>query len=345
MRKSFASVLQSSPDSTCHQFVAKEPYLHRGKPVLVISSDEEASLAKPFKFTLAGKFSHRKPKMVEVRNSFQKFGFCGEFKLGLIYYKHILIHLTHEDDYGHFFLKPLWFIMGCPMRILKWTCDFHPEAETPIAPVWISFPLLPVHLRAKEFLFSLSKIVGMPLRIDEVTADLLRPSEARVCVEMNLEHKLPDRIWIDRGASCSFWQPIIYERLPHFCTKFRHMGHIIDHYRVGAPPVDTVVTQASKPFVTSTPKPTVTSASKPDIVLATKYVDNPVSIVDRDGKDKGKEVVIKVPRKWVPVVGSSSAIAIPPPAVHVGPTLQLTLTNPTIVASKPFHDIIFPIQY
>ncbi|KAL2526604.1 Uncharacterized protein Adt_11658 [Abeliophyllum distichum] len=172
MRKSFASVLQSAPDSACHQFLAKEPFLHRGEPALTITDDEEASLAEPFKFTLVGKFSHRKPSMVEVRNSFQKFGFTGDFKIGLIDFKHILIHLTHEDDYSRLFLKPLWFIMGCPMRVLKWTCDFHPDAEIPIAPVWISFPLLPVHLRAKEFLFALSKLVGVPLRIDEATADL-----------------------------------------------------------------------------------------------------------------------------------------------------------------------------
>ncbi|KAL2518180.1 Uncharacterized protein Adt_14427 [Abeliophyllum distichum] len=47
------------------------------------------------------------------------------------------------------------------------------------------------------------------------------------------------------------------------------MGHIIDHCRVEAPPVNTVVTQASKPFVTSAPKPTVASTSKPDVVPAT----------------------------------------------------------------------------
>ncbi|KAL2469431.1 Uncharacterized protein Adt_37567 [Abeliophyllum distichum] len=114
MCKSFASVLQSTPNSTCHQFVAKEPFLQRGEPALTITADEEASLAEPFKFTLVGKFSHRKPSMVEVRNSFQKFGFTGEFKIGLIDFKHILIHLTHEDDYSRLFLKPLWFIMGCP---------------------------------------------------------------------------------------------------------------------------------------------------------------------------------------------------------------------------------------
>ncbi|KAL2485146.1 Uncharacterized protein Adt_29902 [Abeliophyllum distichum] len=72
MRKSFASVLQSAPDSACHQFVAKEPFLHRGEPALTITADEEASLAEPFKFTLVGKFSHRKPSMVEDTQFFSE---------------------------------------------------------------------------------------------------------------------------------------------------------------------------------------------------------------------------------------------------------------------------------
>ncbi|KAL2506640.1 Reverse transcriptase domain-containing protein [Abeliophyllum distichum] len=172
----------------------------------------------------------------------------------------------------------------------------------------------------------------MPLRIDEATVDLLRPSEARVCVDLNLEHKLPDRIWIDQGESRSFWQPIVYEKLPHFCTKCHHMGHIIDHCRVGAPPLDTVVTQASKPAVAPASKPIVVSANKP--------IDAPMTIVDRTGKGKEKEVVVEIPRQWIPVAGSSSVVAIPPPVVHVGPTLNTT-TIPTIVASKPCHDAVF----
>ncbi|KAL2474891.1 Uncharacterized protein Adt_35627 [Abeliophyllum distichum] len=46
--KSFASLLQAILDSTCHQFVDKEPFLHR---TLFITSDEEAFLVEPFKFT------------------------------------------------------------------------------------------------------------------------------------------------------------------------------------------------------------------------------------------------------------------------------------------------------
>ncbi|KAL2492054.1 Uncharacterized protein Adt_27682 [Abeliophyllum distichum] len=68
MRKSFASVLQSAPDSACHQFLAKEPFLHRGESALTITADEEASLIEPFKFTLVGKFSHRKPSTILFRN-------------------------------------------------------------------------------------------------------------------------------------------------------------------------------------------------------------------------------------------------------------------------------------
>ncbi|KAL2526344.1 DUF4283 domain-containing protein [Abeliophyllum distichum] len=181
------------------------------------------------------------------------------------------------------------------MRVLKWTCDFHPNAETPYAPVWIYF-----------LLFALSKIVGVPLRIDEATADLLRPREVRVYVEINLEHKLPDRIWIDGGASCSFWQPIAYNSLPHFCAKCRRMGHVIDH--------------------------------------SNKHVDAPVPIVDGAGKGKEKEVVVEVPRQWVLVTGSSSVVTIPSLVVHVGPIFQLYPTIPIIVASKPFHDAVFLIQ-
>ncbi|KAL2505564.1 Uncharacterized protein Adt_21185 [Abeliophyllum distichum] len=80
-------------------------------------------------------------------------------------------------------------------------------------------------MRSKGVIFALAKIVDIPLHIDEATADLLRPSEARVCVEVNLEHKLPERIWIDRGDGRSFWQTVVYEKPPLFCSKCRHMGH------------------------------------------------------------------------------------------------------------------------
>ncbi|KAL2491627.1 Uncharacterized protein Adt_27255 [Abeliophyllum distichum] len=197
--------------------------MHRGEPSLFISVDEEASLAELFRFTLVDKFSHRKPKMVEI-----------------------------------------------------------------------SFSLLPIHLRAKEFLFSLAKIIGAPLRIDEATFDLLRPSEACVCVEVNLEHKLSHMVWIDRGEGRSFWQSVIYENPLPFCAKCQHIGHEILHYRMGIQP-ETPISH-SAPVVTEVP------TSRP---IATMI---PISrpVVDRASKGKGKEneVFTEPPKQWVPVVGS-----------------------------------------
>lgn len=92
--------------------------------------------------------------------------------------KHILIHLSHEDDYSCLFLKPSWYIDGCPMGVIKWTLSFSPTRETSIVPVWISFPLLPIHFRAKSFLFALAIAIGVPLRIDKPTLDLCRHREA-----------------------------------------------------------------------------------------------------------------------------------------------------------------------
>ncbi|KAL2486269.1 Uncharacterized protein Adt_31025 [Abeliophyllum distichum] len=184
------------------------------------------------------------------------------------------------------------------------------------------------------------KGVGIPLRIDKATADLLRPSEARVCVEVNLEHKLLDRVWIERGESRSFWQPVVYEQLPHFCVKCRHMGHLIDKCRVGMPPLDVdrsvqatkpVGNPATKPIADVIPKTTVgATAPKPTVV-----VELPVTIemplVDKAGKGKGKEVVVEPRKQWVPLASSSS---IPPPIIPI---------LPSEVHERPIHEHSPPV--
>ncbi|XP_022866206.1 uncharacterized protein LOC111386010 [Olea europaea var. sylvestris] len=252
-----------------------------GEPAVILTESEEATLADPYKYTLVGKFPHRKPTMKKVRENFSKFGFHGCFEVGLIDTTHILIHLTHEEDYSRLFLKPSWYIDGCPMRVLKWTCDFTPEQETPIVPVWVSFPLLPVHLRAKGFLFALSRAIGMPLRIDEATTDLRRPSEARVCIEVNLEHKLPDRVWIERAGNRGFWQTVIYEKRPIFCFSCKHLGHSYDQ-------------------CTTVPVP-----PPPPTVVVHPPVRPPITRTD---KDKGKVTFVEPKKQWVPVSAMPSVL-------------------------------------
>lgn len=77
----------------------------------------------------------------------------------------------------------------------------------------------------------------MPLYIDEATSDLRRPSEDRVCVEVNLDYDLPDRIWIERENHGRYWQEVIYEKKPKFYYRCRHFGHTKDQCKFGAGPV------------------------------------------------------------------------------------------------------------
>lgn len=69
--------------------------------------------------------------------------------------------------------------------------------ETPIVPVWVSLPSLPFFMFNKQCLFSIGNIIGNPMTCDLPTAEIIRPSVARVCVEVNVLKKIPPRIWLE----------------------------------------------------------------------------------------------------------------------------------------------------
>lgn len=52
------------------------------------------------------------------------------------------------------------------------------------------------------------------MKIDGPTANLGRPSFARIFVEMDLLKELPARIWIGTGVGKGFWQTALYEDFP-----------------------------------------------------------------------------------------------------------------------------------
>ncbi|KAL0447058.1 UNVERIFIED_CONTAM: hypothetical protein Slati_1833700 [Sesamum latifolium] len=121
---------------------------------------------------------------------------------------------------------------GFPMRIFKWSPEFNPKIESSIVPVWIRFPELPVHLFQKKALFGIASLIGSPLKIDEATADGIRLSVARVCVEIDLMNPQPSSIWV--GTEGRYYaQTVTYERIPKYCSHCRHLGHGMEQCREG----------------------------------------------------------------------------------------------------------------
>ncbi|VFQ70862.1 unnamed protein product [Cuscuta campestris] len=72
--------------------------------------------------------------------------------------------------------------------------------------------------------YSIGNLLGKPLKTDSATASLVRPSVARISVEVDISKELPHCVWIHLGQ-LTFHQPITYEDLPEYCPSCKCFGH------------------------------------------------------------------------------------------------------------------------
>ncbi|KAH9684248.1 hypothetical protein KPL70_013486 [Citrus sinensis] len=232
LKRSFADIINGPAPPTVP---IKSVSSFEGEPSVHFSADEVQAMAAPFKLTLVGKFSHNRPRLELIRKFFASLGLLGKSQISLLDNRHVLINLHVEEDYTRLWVKQTWYVCGSAMRIFKWTTDFLCSEESPVVPVWISFPYLPIHfVQCKEALFSIASAIGQPLRIDQATASLSRPSVARVLVEHDVTQPLLPRIRIGVGDS-GFWQNVVYEKIPLYCASCKHLGHAAETCYVANP--------------------------------------------------------------------------------------------------------------
>ena len=123
-------------------------------------------------------------------------------------------------------MKDATYIKDSLFRFVKWSADFKSGAEPSIVPMWIRFPnLLPICFFQDYYLRSIANVVGKLLLIDGPTPRFSRPSVARVCVEVDLLKKNPNRVWLNMGQYEGRWQKIVYEKDLRYCTSCSKEGH------------------------------------------------------------------------------------------------------------------------
>lgn len=76
----------------------------------------------------------------------------------------------------------------------------------------------------RKALYSITATIGKPLRVDQATATLNRPSVVRVLIEYDISQSLLLRLWIGEG-DVDFWQDIIFKQVPPYYGACRHLGH------------------------------------------------------------------------------------------------------------------------
>ncbi|GAA0160576.1 hypothetical protein LIER_39063 [Lithospermum erythrorhizon] len=132
------------------------------------------------------------------------------------------------EDFTRLWMRITWYVKGFPMRMFKWTPDFHPEKESPLTPVWIHFEGLPLYLFEEE------PLLNRPLKIDHNNKSRVKLGQASVCVALDVSKEIKDQVWIgfaeedtDRMIE-GFWQPVHYDNYPYFCTDCCHLGHSLN---------------------------------------------------------------------------------------------------------------------
>lgn len=107
------------------------------------------------------------------------------------------------------------------MIFFKWAPDFNTKVESAIGLVWVNLSELPLNLFHKNGLFSMIKLIGNPLKVDERIANRTRSSVARVSINVYLSKPVHEEVLI----GC--WEHLIkqkvgYEKLPGYCMKCGH---------------------------------------------------------------------------------------------------------------------------
>ncbi|KAL0903996.1 hypothetical protein M5K25_026064 [Dendrobium thyrsiflorum] len=192
--RSFKDVVSGLADGFTDGFAFKKSSV-KGVPAILFSDEDVVKLASPFQFTL-----------VDLRN--------------------VAIQLSNDLDYSRIFSRCSYYINNCQMRLLKWTPYFDIKEESPIVPIWISFPNLRLHFFNHHVMLALGSIFGRPLQTDHATASRSRPSVARVLVEMDITKNHPKEIWVG-SESMGYLQKVVFENVPDFSSHCKIHGHSI----------------------------------------------------------------------------------------------------------------------
>ncbi|VFQ97270.1 unnamed protein product [Cuscuta campestris] len=124
----------------------------------------------------------------------------------------ILFLFKREGDYLCWFSQRRWVVNGISIAISKWSRDYSPTRESPIAPVWIKLEHFPVHLNDHGSLFKIASLFGKPIKLDSNTVIGVFPKQPRFCVERDTSLPLPSRVHIRLGCRdlwilCKFENP------------------------------------------------------------------------------------------------------------------------------------------
>ncbi|KAH0633900.1 hypothetical protein KY284_036686 [Solanum tuberosum] len=220
------------------ELVQAKQTTHNGVPaVLFKASDYYGIMAAECRFTIIGRFVKPRPQIDKIRSKFKEMvTIKGSTKIGVYDNFNVFLDFTNEEDFNTVWFKRVIEIEEQQMWLQKWTPNFKPEEDLPIAPVWVLLPKLPFHMHTWQYIKQIVSSVGTPLEMDQATKSRTRPSMAKVKVEIDLLKPQPESVYVglihENSPQTGFTQKLEYEGIPKYCKHCKKLGHAIANCRV-----------------------------------------------------------------------------------------------------------------
>ncbi|XP_026383844.1 uncharacterized protein LOC113279366 [Papaver somniferum] len=96
--------------------------------------------------------------------------------------------------------------------------------------VWVQFSGLILEYWDEKTLFTISRAIGNPIKVDAATLNYQSGFYAKVLIEVDLAKQIPNKLWIITRYG-AFSQGVILTNLPKFCSKCKIIGHLSTEYR------------------------------------------------------------------------------------------------------------------
>ncbi|KAL0907834.1 hypothetical protein M5K25_022276 [Dendrobium thyrsiflorum] len=216
-----------------------------------------------------------------------------------------MLKFTSPEDFDMALSGGVWFFLGKPFVLQKWVPNFKPvREEFPSIPIWFKILDLPLPCWTPEGISRIASKIGIPIVVDNLTADKSRLTYARVCVQVTKSCVYPESISISILGE-PFDLKIQYEWKPVPCEHCCSIVHSPE-FCPTKPQVPPSSAQSTRGRSTSRkpPRPNNRTSSSQrqknfsDSALNTTRPDNPQNLV--------------------------SASAIQPPVIDIPPPLSNT---------------------
>lgn len=201
-------------------------------PVVPVTREEKERLRRPWRRSLIIKVLGRMVNYSYLRQRLLKmWKLEATFELITLDSKFFLAKFETLRDYDFAKFEGPWMILDHYLVVQEWKPNFDPrDATTNKLLAWVRFPALPVEYSDDDFLVTIRRNVGRPIRVDNTTSLASKGSFARICVEIDISKPLISKFTLEQKS----W-PIVYERLHLVCFSCGVYGHRAEQCGKGEP--------------------------------------------------------------------------------------------------------------